>query len=62
MGRKDPDMSEDKKYKYHTVNLPENLAEKIEEVIQSGKHGYTSVPDFVKSAVRRYLRELGYLV
>ncbi len=56
-------MSDDeKKYKYHTVNLPENLATKIEEVISSGKHGYTSVPDFVKSAVRRYLRELGYLV
>ena len=49
-------MSDDKKYKYHTVNLPENLALKIEEVIDSGKHGYTSVPDFVKSAVRRYLR------
>jgi len=57
------DMSDDdKKYKYHTVNLPENLASKIEEVISSGKHGYTSVPDFVKSAVRRYLRDLGYLV
>jgi Arc/MetJ-type ribon-helix-helix transcriptional regulator len=57
------DMSDDdKKYKYHTVNLPENLASKIEEVILSGKHGYTSVPDFVKSAVRRYLRDLGYLV
>jgi Arc/MetJ-type ribon-helix-helix transcriptional regulator len=55
------DMSDEKKYKYHTVNLPENLAAKIEEVITSGKHGYTNVPDFVKSAVRRYLRELGYL-
>ena len=55
------DMS-DKKYKYHTVNLPENLTLKIEDVISSGKHGYTSVPDFVKSAVRRYLRDLGYLV
>ncbi len=56
-------MSDDeKKYKYHTVNLPENLAAKIEEVIVNGNHGYTSVPDFVKSAVRRYLRELGYLV
>ena len=50
------------KYKYHTVNLPESLAKKIEEVIESGNHGYTSIPDFVKSAVRRYLRDLGYLV
>ena len=53
-------MSESK-YKYHTINLPDSLAKKIEEVIESGSHGYTSVPDFVKSAVRRYLRELGYL-
>jgi metal-responsive CopG/Arc/MetJ family transcriptional regulator len=51
-----------RKYKYHTVNLPETLAKKIEEVIASRKHGYTSIPDFVKTAVRRYLRELGYLV
>jgi Arc/MetJ-type ribon-helix-helix transcriptional regulator len=54
-------MSE-RKYKYHTVNLPEELAEKVEEVIESGKHGYTSIPDFVKTAVRRYLRDLGYLI
>jgi hypothetical protein len=54
-------MSE-RKYKYHTVNLPESLAKKIEELIESGNHGYTSIPDFVKSAVRRYLRDLGYLV
>ncbi|MDH5792404.1 MAG: ribbon-helix-helix domain-containing protein [Candidatus Bathyarchaeota archaeon] len=51
-----------RKYRYHTVNLPESLARKIEEVIESSKHGYTSIPDFVKTAVRRYLRELGYLV
>ncbi len=52
----------DKKYRYHTVNLPENLTEKILEVIASGKHGYTNVPDFTKDAVRRYLRDLGYIV
>jgi len=51
-----------RKYKYHTINLPESLANKIKEVISSGAHGYTSVPDFVKASVRRYLRELGYLV
>ncbi len=43
------------------MNLPEPLAEKIREVIRSGKHGYTSIPEFVRSAVRKYLRELGYL-
>lgn len=57
----DSNMSK-RKYKYHTVNLPDSLAQKIEEVIASGKHGYTSIPDFVKAAVRAYLRELGYLV
>ena len=50
-----------RKYRYHTVNLPESLAKKIDEVIASGNHGYTSIPDFVKTAVRRYLRELDYL-
>jgi len=53
-------MSE-RKYKYHTVNLPDSLAKVVEEVVESDKHGYTSIPDFVKEAVRRYLRELGYL-
>jgi len=51
----------DRKYKYHTVNMPMNLVGKIEEVIASDEHGYTSVPDFIKDATRRYLRELGYL-
>jgi len=50
-----------KKYKYHTVNLRGNLADKIEEVIANDKHGYTSIPDFVKVSIRRYLRELGYI-
>jgi len=50
-----------KKYRYHTVNLPKILADKVSEAIVSGKHGYHSIPDFVKEAVRRQLRELGYL-
>jgi len=41
--------------------MPKILADKIEEVIASDKHGFTSVPDFIKEATRRYLRELGYL-
>jgi Arc/MetJ-type ribon-helix-helix transcriptional regulator len=51
----------EKEYRYHTVNLPMELADKILEVIASGKHGYTNVPDFTKEAIRRYLRELGYI-
>lgn len=51
-----------RKYRYHTVNLPENLAIKIKEAVETGKHGYTGIPDFVKAAVRKHLRDLGYLV
>ena len=50
-----------KKYKYHTVNLPQILVDKISEVLASEIHGYLSVPDFVREAVRIHLRELGYL-
>ena len=50
-----------RKYNYHTVNLPVGLAANINEVIESRKHGFTSIPDFVKEAVRKYLKELGYL-
>jgi len=49
------------KRKYNSLNLHESLAEKIEEVIASKKHDYTSVSEFVKEAVRLYLKELGYL-
>jgi len=51
----------DKKYEYHTVNLPKSLTDRIMEVVESGEHGYTGIPDFTREAVRRYLRELGYL-
>jgi len=37
-----------RKYKYHTVNLPMDLAAKIKEAIESGKHGFTNIPDFVR--------------
>jgi len=48
--------------KYHTVNIPKELVAKIVEAIESGNHGYTSIPEFVRAAVRRYLRDLGYIV
>ena len=50
-----------KKYKYHVVNLPRQLADKIEEVLASEKHGYTTIPEVVRVAIRKYLRELGYI-
>ncbi len=51
----------ERKKKYHSINLPSILEEKVKEVIASGEHGYTTIPDFVKEATRNYLRELGYL-
>lgn len=50
-----------KKYKYHTINLPKILADKITDVIESEKHGYLTISDFVKDAVRIHLRSLGYI-
>ena len=54
-------VEEVKDKRYHTVNLSMILVNKIEEVIDSGKHGYITIPDFIKEATRKYLRELGYL-
>ena len=56
----DDEMTE-RKYRYHTVNLKPGLANKIQEVIDSDKHGYASIPEFVTVAIRRYLRELEYI-
>ena len=50
-----------KKYKYHTVNLPRHLADKIVEVIESDKHGYITIPEFVRVSIRKHLRELEYI-
>ncbi|RLI86900.1 MAG: CopG family transcriptional regulator [Archaeoglobales archaeon] len=40
------------------VGLPEELYKKCEDIVNSGKYGYTSVSEFVKDAVRRRLEEL----
>ena len=50
-----------KKYRYYTVNFLENLTDIILVVIASGNYVCISVPDFTRVAVRRYLRDLGYL-
>jgi Arc/MetJ-type ribon-helix-helix transcriptional regulator len=49
------------KKRYRSFNLHKALADKVEAVIDNGKHGYVNVPDFVRESIRRYLRELGYL-
>ena len=47
--------------KWRTVSLPAVLVERIEALVKSNKYGYRNVPDFVTDAVRRLLREYGYL-
>ncbi len=44
--------------RYRSVRLPEELIEEIEKVIRSGKHGYKSIAEFIKEAVREELREV----
>ena len=46
---------------YVTVKLPKGLADLIDEVIESGRFGYRTRGEFVSEAVRRLLKELGYL-
>ncbi|MEM2353742.1 MAG: ribbon-helix-helix domain-containing protein [Desulfurococcaceae archaeon] len=47
--------------RWASVRIPEELYKLIQRVVNEGKHGYTSVSDFVTDAVRQRLRELGYL-
>lgn len=49
-----------RKYNYHTVNLPAGLAAKINEVIESRKHGFTSIPDFERGR-QEVLERVGLL-
>ncbi|MEM2704693.1 MAG: ribbon-helix-helix domain-containing protein [Candidatus Bathyarchaeia archaeon] len=44
--------------KYRMVGLPEDLYLEVEKIVEAGKHGYTSVSEFVKDAVRRRLEEI----
>ncbi|MEM3666902.1 MAG: ribbon-helix-helix domain-containing protein [Candidatus Bathyarchaeia archaeon] len=46
---------------YTTISIPIPLAKAIDNVIASGKHGYKNRPDFVIDAIRKRLRELGFL-
>jgi len=46
---------------YRTAKIPEELAKIIDEIVKSRKYGYRSFNEFVVEAVRKRLRELGYL-
>jgi len=40
------------------IGLPEDLYLQCEEIVKSGRHGYSSVSELVKESVRRRLEEL----
>jgi Arc/MetJ-type ribon-helix-helix transcriptional regulator len=40
------------------IGLPEELYLEAERIVEAGKHGYASVSEFVKDAVRRRLEQL----
>jgi len=46
--------------KWVTIALPEEIVEKIDEVVKSQKYGFRSRGDFVLEAVKLRLREFGY--
>ena len=49
--------------KWKTVKIPKYLVDLIQnEIVESGKYGYTSISDFVTMAVREKLQKLGYNV
>jgi len=43
--------------KYYTVSLPEKIIKKIDETVT--KQLYTSRADFVKTSIRKLLKEVG---
>jgi Arc/MetJ-type ribon-helix-helix transcriptional regulator len=43
--------------RYRNVSIPQELYEKVEELVQSQKSGYVSVSDAVKDAIRDLLRK-----
>ena len=44
--------------RYRMIGLPEDLYLQCEEIVKSGRHGYSSVSELVKESVRRRLEEL----
>lgn len=53
-------MSE-KTSKWITVKIPRELYELAKKAVEEGKFGYTSASDLITDAIRKRLRELGYL-
>lgn len=47
--------------RYKNVSIPEELYNKLDELVDSGKGGYVSVSDAVKDAIRELLRKYNVL-
>ncbi len=43
---------------YRSLRIPDDLVEKIEDVINKKDLGYASISEFVKDAVRRRLEDI----
>jgi len=50
-----------KERNYTTVAIPDVLMEKITMAVDSGEYGYQNRVDLILDAIRKRLRELGYL-
>lgn len=46
--------------RYKNVSIPEELYEKLDELVKSKKVGYVSVSDAVKDAIRELLKNINY--
>jgi Arc/MetJ-type ribon-helix-helix transcriptional regulator len=44
--------------KYRSVRLPEELIEKVEDIIKKGDLGYKSKSEFIKEAIREKLEKI----
>jgi len=43
--------------KYKGVNLPIEIIDQIDELVEDKKHGYSSRADFIRDAIRLKLKE-----
>jgi len=50
-----------RKRNYTTISVPLVLMNRVDKVVEDGKHGYVSRTDFIYDAIRRRLSELDYL-
>jgi metal-responsive CopG/Arc/MetJ family transcriptional regulator len=41
---------------YPSISIPKELTNEIDRIIKSGKHGYKTRAEFVKDALRQYLK------